>query len=161
MTTFKNSLVALMFTLFTGAYAMAGPVQPFGAGSLAEIQQRHDGKPFVLLFWSVDCASCIKEMDGLATTLAGHPELRLVMVATDDIGDSDQVDAVLKKHHLDNVESWAFADANAKKLRYGIDPSWFGELPRSYFYDAKHQRKSQSGFLKPEQLEAWLVSLKQ
>ena len=46
------------------------------------------------------------------------------------------------------------------KLRYGIDPSWFGELPRSYFYDAAHNRLPHSGALNEDHIEAWLAAVK-
>jgi thiol-disulfide isomerase/thioredoxin len=134
-------------------------LHPFTVTSLADIHASNAGKPFILLFWSLDCASCIKEMDGLAVTMAKYPELRLVLVATDDIADSDQVQTVLTKHHLQSVDSWVFADSNVQKLRYRIDPSWFGELPRVYFYNAVHERQAQSGLLKPEQIDAWMNSM--
>lgn len=162
MTRFSHSFVAsLLAAVLLATAARADPApRPFTAGSLAEVAQARTGKPFLLLLWSLDCASCIKEMDGLADTLAQHPELNLVIVATDDIADADRVDALLQKHRLGAVESWMFADANAQKLRHAIDPTWLGELPRSYFYDANHQRKGQSGMVKPEQILTWLASLK-
>jgi thiol-disulfide isomerase/thioredoxin len=156
----KHACLALAIALAAAHAAEAAPALPFNSNSLADIQKANDGKPFILLLWSLDCASCIKEMDGLAKTVAKHPDLKLVMVATDDIVNSAQVEAVLRKHHLEGIESWTFAEPNAQKLRYGIDPSWFGELPRSYFYDARHQRKAQSGVLKPEQIESWLAAQK-
>lgn len=133
-------------------------LHPFKAGSLAEIQAQRAGKPFILLFWSLDCTSCMKEMDGLAAVAAKHPELDLVMVSTDEDSYGKEVEATLDKHGLRKVESWIFADANAQRLRYEIDPAWFGELPRSYFYDAAHQRKPHSGVLGIEQIEAWRTS---
>jgi len=42
------------------------------------------------------------------------------------------------------------------KLRFYIDPGWYGELPRSYFYDAAQQRSGHSGALTRAQLQDWL-----
>ena len=54
---------------------------------------------------------------------------------------------MLEKHHLNDVENWVFADANSQKLRFEIDPSWYGELPRTYFFDSAHNRNGNSGLL--------------
>jgi len=141
--------------------ALADGLRPFKPTSLAEITAARSGKPFVLLLWSLDCPSCIKEMAGLAAILAKQPDLNWVLVSTDEESYAQEAEAMLRKHGLQGVESWIFADANAQRLRYAIDPAWFGELPRSYFYDASHQRLPHSGVLRSEQIEAWRAALKQ
>ena len=35
-----------------------------------------------------------------------------------------------------------------------IDPQWFGELPRTYFLDSKHQREGISGALSYEDYQS-------
>jgi thiol-disulfide isomerase/thioredoxin len=145
--------------LLAAASACAAP-RAFTTASLADIDQARRGKPFVLLLWSLDCASCIKEMNGIAAVLARHPQLDLVMIATDESARADRVTAVLEKHGLGAVDSWVFADPDPQSLRDGIDPSWFGEMPRAYFYDSTHRRTAKSGAVSPEQLEAWLAAVK-
>lgn len=130
-------------------------IKPFVSGSLAEILENRPGQPFILMFWSLDCASCMQELDALAASIRKHPHLSLVMVATDDQTLSDSVSAMLAKHGLADVESWIFGSASAQKLRYEVDPSWFGELPRSYFYDKSHQRMAYSGALTEQYLDVW------
>ena len=132
----------------------------FKAGSLAEIKHVREGKPFILMFWSMDCASCMKELDVLAGVIGKHPGLNIVMISTDDVSDKAPVEAMLNKHGLKRVESWIFADSNTQRLRYEVDPSWFGELPRSYFYDAAHNRLAYSGVLSAEHIDAWLAAIK-
>jgi thiol-disulfide isomerase/thioredoxin len=150
----------MLLALAWCSVAAAGDLHPFKSGSLVEIKAAMVGKPFILLFWSVDCASCLKEMHNLAAAIAKHPGLDLVMVSTDDISNGKDVQSVLEKHRLQKVESWAFADSDAQRLRYEIDPAWYGELPRSYFYDAAHNRLPHSGVLSLEHIEAWQASIK-
>jgi thiol-disulfide isomerase/thioredoxin len=156
----RPGLALVLFALLCCNQAFAEGLRPFKAGSLQAITAARAGKPFLLLLWSLDCPSCLKEMDGLAASVAKHPELDLVLVSTDEDSYGKEAEAALHKHGLQSVESWIFADANAQRLRYEIDPAWFGELPRSYFYDASHQRLPQSGVLSVESIEAWLAAVK-
>ena len=50
----------------------------------------------------------------------------------------------------------ANAEADEDKLRYSIDPTWYGELPRTYFYDADHQITPLSGKISNSFLDTWL-----
>ncbi|MGH6831101.1 MAG: hypothetical protein ACREDG_08105, partial [Methylocella sp.] len=84
-----------------------------------------------------------------------------VLISTDTPEFSEQLTAVLASHRLDIAESWVFSDAGTSRLRYAIDPGWYGEIPRSYFYDRSHRRSAFSGSLKAEQIEAWRDSLKE
>jgi hypothetical protein len=99
------------------------------------------------------------EMKKVNKARHGYRKLDLVLIATDNITSAREVYATLSKHGLGDVESWIFADPNAQRLRYEIDPRWYGELPRSYFYAAEHKRVGLRGALKPEQLKVWLESL--
>ncbi len=152
-----GGLILAGYALLACHLAVAAP-HLFKAGSLAEIQAGRAGKPFILLFWSLDCASCVKELDSLAAITAKHPDLDLVMVSTDEDSYAKEVEATLSKHGLGKIESWIFADANAQRLRHEIDPTWFGELPRSYFYDAAHHRQPHSGVLGVGQIGSWRIS---
>lgn len=128
----------------------------FSTGSLTEIKREKQGKPFILSFWSLDCPSCLKEFNTIAKELNAYPDIKLIMVSTDALSDQDAVAAFIEKQGLkDRVEFWIFAETDDQKLRYEIDASWFGELPRSYLYDANHVRSAQSGALSETQIEAW------
>ena len=95
-------------------------------------------------------------MNMLAKLRKEYPDFNLVLVATDDIARSAEVQAFLLERGLAQVESWMFAEPNPQRLRYEIDSGWYGELPRSYFYDARHERLGVSGALNSEQIQAWL-----
>ena len=48
-----------------------------------------------------------------------------------------------------------FADSFAERLRFSIDPNWYGELPRSYFFDESHEFKAHSGIVSEALLAEW------
>ena len=83
----------------------------------------------------------------------------LAMLATDDASASDQVKSILVGNELNKLDNWIFADANAQKLRYEIDPKWYGEVPRTYFVDKNHQRVGVSGALSRETYETMLKEI--
>jgi hypothetical protein len=85
-----------------------------------------------------------------------HPALPLVLISTDGIAEADAAAALLARYGFSDVEAWMFADANAQRLRYEIDPAWYGEMPRAYFYPADHRREGVSGALTRERIESWL-----
>lgn len=78
----------------------------------------------------------------------------MVMLATDDASATDEVQQILAKNELTGLENWLFADENPQKLRYEIDPKWYGELPRTYFLNKKHDREGFSGVLSQEDYES-------
>lgn len=152
--------LCLLLTLCSAPLYAENQTQPFKAGTLNEILKARQGKPFMLMFWSLDCTSCMKDLDALSASMKKHPKLDLVMVSTDEAEFSGEVAEVLEKHKLGQVESWIFDESNAQRLRYEVDPSWYGELPRSYFYDAGHNRLPVSGAITTEHIDAWVAAVK-
>lgn len=132
----------------------------FEPDSLQTIEKLHNGRPFLLVLWSLDCPPCREELDLLSELSKRNREFQLVLVSTDTEESSGQLAAVLESHQLGKAESWVFSEAGAERLRYKIDPDWYGEIPRSYFYDQNHQRTALSGALKKEQIVDWLKTLK-
>lgn len=85
-----------------------------------------------------------------------YPMFNLVLIATDGINARDEIILTLQRHRLENVSIWVFDQERQPMLRYRIDPTWYGELPRSYLFDAKHKRQAISGRVKEQHLRAWL-----
>lgn len=146
----------LALGLLLATHCATAELRTFTENSLDDIERAHTGKPFLLHLWSLDCASCLKEMRLLSGWLQEHPEVRLVMLSTDGPQMAREVERMLRGNGLDQTEGWLFAEANAPQLRYAIDPRWYGEMPRTYFYDAAHRRTAKSGALTIQHLEAWL-----
>jgi len=146
---------ALMLLLALVSLAAQAQVQPFEAGSLAQIRTAHAGRPFILSFWSLDCAHCPKELLALGELRRRHPRLDVVLVSTDTPAAAALLADFAARQGLAGAEQWVFADPQPQKLRFEIDRRWWGELPRTYFYDAAHRIEAVSGILPAERLARW------
>ncbi len=144
-----------LFLLLTTVTVMADSL-PFTSDSLKQIEEKYTGNHFLLVLWEVSCLPCHEEMELLGNMLESYPELNVVMVGTDHIDNDEELSKLLAKHKLAGIDSWLFAENNIEKLRYSIDPEWYGELPRNYFYDVDSSRLGHSGKLTEEILLEWL-----
>ena len=150
--------IAIFLTalLFTQTVRAAEPV-PFTPDSLAKIQAKYAGRPFILSMWSVDgCTHCITELTMYGKLVKKHKNLPLVLVSTDTPEFTPALIKTTKRLGLKNTPSWVFNDDIPERLRAVVDPAWRGELPRTYLYDARHQREVVSGVLNEAKLRAWM-----
>ena len=67
-----------------------------------------------------------------------------------------KAEQVLNQANLPEHERYQYAEADEDKLRYSIDPAWYGELPRTYFYDVNHKITPLSGKISNSFLGTWL-----
>lgn len=134
----------------------AQELKPFERGSHRQIVSARAGKPFVVAFWSVNCTYCGAELAMFGKLLKKYPRLDLVLVSTDTPADDMEIAAVLERHALDRAEAWVFADSHVDRLRFEVDPEWYGELPRTYFHAAKEGVRAASGKIEQADVERWL-----
>lgn len=150
---FSVAAIGLM-VLSNPAQAEQPVLKEFITGSYRQILTSNDKKPFVLVIWSINCSSCLKDMALLSDIHKKRPELKMIMLATDDISETGQIQSILEDSQLSGIENWVYAEENTQKLQFEIDPKWYGELPRTYFFDIKHQREGISGILSKENYES-------
>ncbi len=143
--------------LFLPQLLQAAPLKPFVSGSMAEIMTAQGEQPMIVNFWSVDCPPCYKELAMWRELSARFPEVKLVLVSTDEGDVKQEVVEVLEKTGVAQLESWQFADKHVQRLRYEVDKNWYGELPRSYFYSPSGQVKAVSGLVEQNKIEQWLA----
>jgi hypothetical protein len=149
----KNLLSVLAITLCLLPHGLAvaqdieDNVRAFGTNSFAQLKSEMAGQAFVLSLWSVDCLPCRVELKMLGELKQHDPAFPLILVSTDPIDTREEAVDILAEYGLDAIESWMFADAFIERLRFSIDPTWYGELPRSYFYGADHSYQAHSGIL--------------
>ena len=136
--------------------AVAGDLRPFDRGSRAAIEQAHAGKPFVLAFWSVDCAYCPEEIKHLGELVRKRPAIKLVLVSTDGMEMKSEVGAKLAEYLPGGLgERWIFASDDPDRLYFSVDRKWHGELPRTYFYDGAGGVRGMSGQVDAAWLANW------
>ncbi|WP_036252053.1 hypothetical protein [Methylobacter sp. BBA5.1] len=150
-------ILAIAFT--PSARAEQPQLQPFASGSYQQILANNADHPFMLVIWSITCSSCLKDMELLNSLHKENPDLKMIMLAADTEDDTDQIQQILGKNQLTEIDNWVFADENAQKLRFEIDPKWYGELPRTYFFDASHQRTGISGVMSRADYETMFAKI--
>ena len=147
---------ALVFLLCLSAACAAAQTKPFVRGSQQAIVAAHQGKPYILALWSLDCVHCREDLEMLGRLQAQYRNLDVVLVATDPPEREAEIAPVLKHYVLQRAESWMFADDYTERLRYEVDPEWYGELPRTYFFDASGKAIALSGKIQFEPAELWV-----
>ncbi len=156
----KKLFSGLLFLLLAAlnAPAQAEP-SAFTSGSYQQLLASNANQPFMLVIWSVNCSSCLKDMALLNDIHKSRPELKIIMLAADELSATEQVQQLLEKNQLSGIESWVYAEENTQKLQFEIDPKWYGELPRTYFFDKAHQRTGASGVLSKDDYEAMFAKI--
>ncbi|WP_258192305.1 redoxin domain-containing protein [Nitrosospira multiformis] len=151
--------MALVLMLFLGAVGIVGAaeiIRPFTSGSLEQVLASRPNKPFILVLWSLDCQYCPTELKMLSELEKSHPGLDVVLIATDTIDDMPQLADRAASYGTARFEQWVFAEDMPERLRQEIDGRWYGEVPRTYFYDQKHQRTVRMGLINKSLVEEWL-----
>jgi len=158
--TLKNFFLSVAFA-FIAAVNISAQAAPaaFTSGSYQQILAANANRPFMLVIWSINCPSCLKDMELLSKIHKSRPDLKMIMLAADEPSASEQIQQVLEKNQLTGIENWAYADENTEKLQFEIDPQWYGELPRTYFFDKAHQRTGVSGVLSQEDYDAMFAKI--
>jgi thiol-disulfide isomerase/thioredoxin len=131
-------------------------MRPFRAGSLAEITTARQGQPFILFVWSAGCEPCRQEFAFLRELARAKPRVPLVLVSTDGVGLQKSAVQALSQYGLEHEDNWIFAEAGSEALRREIDAKWDGKLPRTYLYDAAHNRQAVSGRLDRGRIDGWV-----
>ncbi len=156
----------LLFTIllvFSANMAVATQeTQPLLRGSFQKIIAAHAGKPFIVALWSVSCTHCGADLEIFEQLAGKYSDFNLVLISTDSPEQDKIISATLKKYHLGKmkrparVESWVFADTFTERLRFEIDAQWYGELPRTYFFDANGKQSGVSGVLDAKETAEWV-----
>ncbi len=148
-------LLAFLAVALTACFAQA-EVRPFEVGSHAQIRAAREGRPFILSFWSIDCAHCPQELKTLGELKKRHPGIEIVLVSTDALAESAALTDFVARQGLGHAEQWVFADPQPQKLRFEIDKRWWGELPRTYLFDTDRKVTAFSGLVAEEAFAGWI-----
>jgi thiol-disulfide isomerase/thioredoxin len=163
MTMRRLFFVLMLGCVMTAGMAISVPanaaesVRPFTQGSLARVLEARQGKPFILMLWSLECQYCPAELKMLSELKRSNPKMDVVLIATDTVSDTPQLKARAQSYGVGEIEQWVFAEDMPERLRMEIDGRWYGEVPRTYFYDRKHQREVKTGLVNKKFFEDWLA----
>ncbi|MGJ4944386.1 TlpA family protein disulfide reductase [Bradyrhizobium sp. HKCCYLS1011] len=125
------ALAGLMLGL-SAIFAATSPLKPFERGSWREVLRAHAGRPTLVHFWGVTCGPCKVELPQLGEFMKAHPRIDVVTVSADLVPDLPAAtQATLDRAGLSAAENFIFNDGYAERLRFEIDPSWQGDIPRT------------------------------
>jgi hypothetical protein len=128
-------------------------VKPFDRTTLAQIERTYAGKAFWLVLWDLECSYCAKSLRNLAQAQRAGLRMPVVTIATDSISAAKAL-----RHRLSELgvtaDAYAFDDGPVEALRFAIDPSWMGEKPRAYRYDATGKREALNGVIRVDAYQA-------
>jgi thiol-disulfide isomerase/thioredoxin len=150
-------LIGLVLALASWGSAQAGSPLPFERGSWAKLRADRTGQPTVIHFWGLTCAPCLVELPHWGKLVAERPDLKLVLIAADPMPqEADRVATTLNNAGLGGSDSFSFTDRFYERLRYEIDPTWAGELPRTVMIDRDGKATVLPGVADLAQVRAWL-----
>lgn len=156
----KIILIVSLF-LTANAYAEQVNIKPFQKGSYQQILKQYKGQPLVLILWSVTCSSCLSEMPLIQQIYQQNPKLNIIMLSVDGPEFYQEMVQIIQQQKLTTIEHWGFIEDNSPILRYAIDSRWYGELPRTYFFDREHHKAGVSGVLSHKQYDEKIVHIMQ
>jgi len=148
-------LKIFLFFLFFSHLSFAYEFMPFDMNTRKVIEKRYIDQPLIISFWSIDCAYCIDDLKKLGKALSKNTNVKLITVCVDGKESAKKAERILSQANLPKHEQYQYAEVDEDRLRYNIDPAWYGELPRTYFYDAAHQVTPLSGKISNSFLDKW------
>jgi len=147
------SMLMASILMFSSS-ASAVDLQSFEIDSFEQIVNAKNQQDHLVILWSFDCPPCIKELQKISDLHQQYPEYQLTLINTDSIDEQGRVKKILKQYNLAGLDNWGFANTDEEKLRFDIDPRWFGDLPRSYFFPLEGKVKRLRGALTSAELLA-------
>ena len=147
------SILTASMLIFSSS-ANAVDLQSFKIDSFEQIVNAKSQQDHLVILWSFDCPPCIKELQKISDLHQQYPEYQLTLINTDSIDEQGRVKKILKQYNLAGLDNWGFANTDEEKLRFDIDPRWFGDLPRSYFFPLQGKVKRLRGALTSAELLA-------
>ena len=141
--------------MFFSHLSFAYDFMPFDMNTRKVIEKRYIDQPLIISFWSIDCPYCIDDLKKLGKALSKNTNVQLITVCVDGKESAKKAERILSQANLPKHEKYQYAEVDEDRLRYNIDPAWYGELPRTYFYDAAHQVTPLSGKISNSFLDKW------
>jgi thiol-disulfide isomerase/thioredoxin len=131
-------------------------LRSFERGSWQRLLHSHAGHPTLVHFWGVTCGPCKVELPELGEFMKHHPAIDIVTISADLVPNlSPATRSMLHDAGLSAAENWIFSDGFAERLRYEIDPSWQGDIPRTILISRDGEITTIEGSAEIAALETW------
>ena len=155
----KRCLLAAIFLVVSLAAApgagTSSELKPFVRGSWQDVLRSHAGRPTLVHFWGVTCGPCKVELPQLGAFMKDHPGIDMVTVSADFVPDLPTATrAMLDRSGLSLAENWIF-EGFADRLRFEIDPTWQGDIPRTLLITREGEMTTIEGSAEIADLAQW------
>ena len=155
----RHLLAALFFVaLLAPAPGSETPseLRPFVRGSWQDVLRSHAGRPTLVHFWGVTCGPCKVELPLLGQFMKDHDAIDVVTISADLVPDlPGATRSMLEKAGLWSAENWIFSDGFVERLRFEIDPTWQGDIPRTILIARDGTMTTIEGSAEVKDLEKW------
>ncbi|WP_128925986.1 TlpA family protein disulfide reductase [Bradyrhizobium guangxiense] len=144
--------------LIASASALGAPpgLKPFERGTWRSVLKGHEGRPTLVHFWGVTCGPCKVELPLLGRFAKDHPDIDVVTISADLVPNLPAAtQSMLDKAGLSSTENFVFNDGFAERLRFEIDPTWQGEIPRTMLISPEGTITTIEGSAEIADLEKW------
>ena len=155
---FRFAGIASLVVLAASAVAFgASPaLKPFERGTWEGVLREHAGRPVLVHFWGVTCGPCKVELPLLGQFAKDHPDVDVVTVSADLVPNlPGATQAMLDKAGLSSTENFIFNDGFVERLRFEIDPTWQGDIPRTMLVSRDGTVTTIEGSAEMADLEKW------
>jgi len=134
-----HRLLPLYFLVAT-AMAVAADFLPLDRAVARQLlNPENHRQPTVVALWSADCGYCKQNLQLLSRLAKSNKRLRVITVAAEPA--SAQHGPMLSAYALSGAR-YAYGSDSPEAIAYALDPSWAGELPRTFMFNgAGHQEK--------------------
>src|ERR1700748_2049303 len=149
--------------IFLVAFLAAAPgsetppqLKPFRRGSWQQVLHSHAGHPTLVHFWGVTCGPCKIELPQLGEFMKQHPKIDVVTISADLVPNlASATQSMLQSAGLSSAENWIFSDGFEERLRFEIDPSWQGDIPRTLLISRNGEITTIEGSAEIAALDKW------
>lgn len=107
-------------------------------------------QPTVVALWSADCSHCKKNLQLLSSLTKSNRRLKVITVAAEPAG--AEHGPLIARYALAGPR-YAYGSDSPEAIAYAIDPSWAGELPRTFLFDGNGGKAKLSGVLAVDHIE--------
>lgn len=137
-------LLPLCFVLAAGTVS-AADFTPLDRATAKQLLNPESHKqPTVVTLWASDCNYCKKNLALFSGLTKGNKQLRVITVAAE--AETAALPHMLKPYALVGPR-YAYGSDSPEAIAYAIDPSWGGELPRTFLFDGQGRVEKISGVL--------------
>ncbi|WBL82639.1 TlpA family protein disulfide reductase [Bradyrhizobium xenonodulans] len=147
--------LGILIASAAGLGAQPAP-KPFERGTWQSVLRGHVGRPTLVHFWGVTCGPCKVELPQLGQFAKDHPGIDVVTISADLVPNLPAAtQAMLDKAGLSSTENFIFNDGFVERLRFEIDPTWQGDIPRTMLISRDGTITTIEGSAEMVDLEKW------